>query len=83
MVRVMMIRHGKSEENAAMHDLFKLVARKEMNKESFRAGMKTRMAPDGDSPLTSLGKQQVEELGGYWAPLLTEKAAKGALHVFG
>lgn len=82
MVRVLLIRHGESEENATMHDLFNMVARKEIAKEEFRAGMKERMAPDGDSPLTAAGLQQVSELGSYWAPLLAEKAARGSLHMF-
>jgi len=83
MVRVLLIRHGESEENETLHNLFDMLQRKEISgKQAIREGMKDKMVDDGDSPLTALGRQQVEELGTYWAPMLAHKAATGGLHAF-
>jgi broad specificity phosphatase PhoE len=84
MVRVLLVRHAQSRQNAHMLEVEERLERGELSAAGFNKAM--RDAPDGlhagaDACLTELGEQQARDLGEAWAPLLEAKARQGRLHV--
>jgi len=85
MVRLLLIRHAQSQQNAYMESLFRDMHNKKLPAASFNRAM--RNGPKGtdagaDALLTSLGKSQAQRLGLTYAPLLVSKAKQGKLKVF-
>ena len=82
MVRLLMVRHGESEQNAYMEKVMYQVLSGQIPRSEFNATM--RRGPPGadggvDSDLTEKGASQAEKLGKVWGPLLLGAASKGRL----
>ena len=82
MPRVMMIRHGESEDNVNNIRLSISARNGQITKEEFVERMELLMSPDGDAPLSARGEEQAERLGEYYAPALAHAAREGHLHFF-
>lgn len=85
MVRLLLIRHAQSEQNAYMEKLIQELKNGTSNAKDFNAKM--RNGPEGthggaDAKLTSLGFTQADRLGRTYTPLLLNKAKQGKLKVF-
>ena len=83
-MRLLLIRHAQSEQNAYMETLLTELQNKTLSVSSFNRKM--RQGPPGtdagaDAVLTSLGKSQAQRLGLTYAPLLLSKAKQGKLIV--
>jgi len=85
MVRIMMVRHAESVQNAYMESLMRKMYTGGLSLEDFNKSM--RDGPPGtsagdDAQLSPLGETQAESLGQTWSPLLESKAKAGKLITF-
>ena len=88
-MRLLLVRHAESEQNAYMESLLELMRRGELSPEAFNTAMRDAKPRGGertdagsDATLTELGRSQAQRLGAAWAPLLVDKARRGKLLVF-
>lgn len=86
-MRLLLVRHGESQENVAMMRVVARLLRRELRPGAeFDAAMDRAMVdatpPSGDSPLSEKGRGEAAQLGAYWAPLLASKMEKGRLRAF-
>lgn len=88
MVRLMMVRHAQSKQNAFQEQLAQRVAYGRIPVQEVNQAMRDGDPGDAetgggaDSSLSPLGMQQATALGKAWAPLLASSAKKGKLRVF-
>lgn len=86
MVRALLIRHAESTENVAMHGVIASARSGGLPRAKVGAAIQTAMdaatPDDGDAPLSARGEEEARALGGYWLPLLRERAAAGGVVAF-
>ena len=85
MVRVLLIRHAQSLQNAYMEGISAKIARGELAPTELNKAMRDapeNMDAGADSPLTEKGAAQADRLGEAWGPLLADRAKQGKLKVF-
>lgn len=85
MVRLLLVRHAETTQNAFMSELLAEIASGRRARSEFNQRM--RRAPAGcaagdDAELTERGHEQAQMLASAWAPLLARQAAEGRLLVF-
>jgi broad specificity phosphatase PhoE len=85
MVRVLLVRHAQSMQNAYMEGVAARISRGELAPTELNKAMRDapeNMDAGADAPLTAKGAAQAELLGEAWAPLLAERARAGKLKLF-